>query len=71
MGYNLHKNDNEYLKLASAYEAFETSILIHDDIIDNSDLRRGKPTIHKLYEREFSGYNIDNTPTVLVILVSL
>ena len=24
--------------------------MIHDDIIDNSDLRRGKPTVHKKYD---------------------
>ncbi len=34
-----------YLNLATAYETFETSILIHDDIIDNAKLRRGKMTI--------------------------
>jgi geranylgeranyl diphosphate synthase type I len=26
--------------------------LIHDDIMDNSDLRRGKPTVHKVYEKK-------------------
>jgi (E)-4-hydroxy-3-methyl-but-2-enyl pyrophosphate reductase len=35
-----------YLSIAMAYEIFATAILIHDDIIDNSDTRRGKKTIH-------------------------
>ena len=69
MGYNIHKNDDYYLKLSSAYEAFETAILIHDDIIDNSNLRRGKPTIHKLYTDEFNKYNIDSTPTSLALCI--
>ncbi|MCL2197584.1 MAG: polyprenyl synthetase family protein [Defluviitaleaceae bacterium] len=29
-----------------AYEIFQTAILIHDDVIDKSETRRGKPTIH-------------------------
>jgi len=35
-----------YLTVAMAYELFQTSILIHDDIIDKSTTRRGKQTIH-------------------------
>lgn len=69
LGYNLHKNNDYYLNLASAYEAFETAILIHDDIIDNSDLRRGKPTIHKIYQNDFSAYKKDNTPTSLALCI--
>lgn len=38
------KNHN-YLNLAYAYELFQTAILIHDDIIDNAKLRRGKETL--------------------------
>ena len=50
-------DDNKYLPLASAYETFQTSILIHDDIIDNADIRRGKFTIHSSYNNRFSEYN--------------
>jgi geranylgeranyl diphosphate synthase type II len=32
---------------AAALEMFHCSTLIHDDIMDNADLRRGHPTIHK------------------------
>ena len=40
------KSDTEeFLDLAYAYEMFQTSVLIHDDIIDNAKLRRGKDTI--------------------------
>lgn len=40
------KNDElSYQNLAYAYEMFQTSVLIHDDIIDNAKIRRGKETI--------------------------
>lgn len=35
--------------LALAYEVFQTSILIHDDIIDRANMRRGQETIHENY----------------------
>ncbi|MFT8703929.1 polyprenyl synthetase family protein [Bifidobacterium aquikefiricola] len=34
------------MDVACAIEVFQTGALIHDDIIDNSDLRRGKPSAH-------------------------
>ena len=36
------------LPAAAAVELFHTWSLIHDDIIDRDELRRGKPTVHKL-----------------------
>ena len=42
------KKDNEFLKLAVSLELLHNFLLIHDDIIDNDDMRRGKPTAHKL-----------------------
>ncbi|MCL1845196.1 MAG: polyprenyl synthetase family protein [Defluviitaleaceae bacterium] len=36
------------VSVAMAYEIFQTAILIHDDIIDKSETRRGKRTIHTL-----------------------
>ena len=36
---------------ASALEIFHAAALVHDDIIDNSDTRRGAPSAHKLFER--------------------
>ncbi len=69
LGYRMNNNNNDEkaIPLASAYETFETSILIHDDIIDNSDYRRGKITIHTQYKDEFKSFNIDNTPTSLAL----
>ncbi len=59
LGYKLMSNkaDQSYLPLALAYETFQTSILIHDDIIDEADTRRGKDTIPTIYEKEFTNKN--------------
>lgn len=47
LGYKLIKEDSDYsYPLALAFEIFQTAILVHDDIIDNDDVRRGKTTIH-------------------------
>lgn len=35
------------LDIACAIEVFQTAALVHDDIIDDSDLRRGKPSAHR------------------------
>lgn len=39
--------NKQILLPAAAIEIFQTSILAHDDVIDLSPLRRGKPTIYK------------------------
>ena len=52
------KDDKSYLPLAAAYETFQTAILVHDDIIDNNDLRRGKTTINKTYMEKFNKYDL-------------
>ena len=41
-------DDDSYLPLATAFELFQTAVLIHDDIIDEAEERRGHPTITKL-----------------------
>lgn len=35
-------------KVAAAYEIFHSAILTHDDVIDQSNLRRGKPSLYKV-----------------------
>ena len=36
---------------ASALEVFHAAALVHDDIMDNSDTRRGEPSVHRSFER--------------------
>lgn len=45
------KDDEYYMSLSKALEIFQTSILIHDDIIDNADKRRGQDTIPVAYKK--------------------
>jgi octaprenyl-diphosphate synthase len=49
---NSSKVDNDTFMAASAIELLHTESVIHDDIIDEEDLRRGKPSFHVKY-----GYN--------------
>jgi len=42
-------NPNSAHRIASALEIFQQWILMHDDIEDDSDERRGKPAMHKMY----------------------
>lgn len=39
----------EALPSAAALELLHTAFLVHDDIEDDSDLRRGEPTLHRRY----------------------
>ncbi len=45
---------SKVLNVAAAMQLSEDWILIHDDIIDNSDERRGKPCLHKIYGNEMA-----------------
>jgi len=48
MAYGMYKNDPEsILSQASAIEIFHNFTLMHDDIMDNAPLRRGKMTVHE------------------------
>lgn len=60
-GYKLTnpKDDNYSNYLALAYEIFQTSILVHDDIIDDDNLRRGNKTIHYVNYEKYS--NVDSS----------
>ncbi len=40
------KNENEIVAPMMAVEVFHAAVLAHDDIIDQSPLRRGKPSLH-------------------------
>lgn len=40
---------DEALPFAAAIEILHNGLLVHDDIQDESDLRRGRPTLHRLH----------------------
>lgn len=43
------------LRAAAALELIQACALIHDDIIDRSDTRRGRPSMHRAAEKEHAG----------------
>ena len=48
MGYNLYRDDvDPIINNALALETYHNFTLLHDDLMDKSDMRRGNPTVHK------------------------
>jgi len=43
-------------KLALVFEVIHSSLLIHDDIMDNDSLRRGQPTIHVFFNQRYEKF---------------
>ena len=44
--------DSPIVGVAAALEMFHAAALVHDDLLDQSDTRRGAPSIHKRFERK-------------------
>lgn len=44
------------IRVAAGLELFHAFALIHDDIMDNSDTRRGRPTIHRAVTTHYAGH---------------
>lgn len=50
MAYNLYKeNVNAIYGPATGLEVYHNYTLLHDDLMDRADVRRGKPTVHKVW----------------------
>ncbi len=48
MAYNLYKeNPANIMMMACALETYHNYTLLHDDLMDNADVRRGKRTVHR------------------------
>ena len=48
MTYGLYKDDiNHATPAAVGIETYHNHTLLHDDLMDHADMRRGKPTVHK------------------------
>jgi geranylgeranyl diphosphate synthase type II len=51
MAYNMYREDvDKILDPALALEIYHNFTLLHDDLMDNADVRRGKPTVHKRWD---------------------
>ena len=51
MGYNLYKEDvSRIYGPATGIEVYHNYTLLHDDLMDRADVRRGKATVHKVWD---------------------
>lgn len=51
LAYNLFKDDPESILMpACALETYHNYTLLHDDLMDNADLRRGHQTVHRRWD---------------------
>lgn len=61
MAYELWCDDSEkILPLAVALETFHNFTLLHDDVMDHADMRRGMPTVHKKWDENTAILSGDN-----------
>lgn len=61
MAYELWRDDSEkILPLAVALETFHNFTLLHDDVMDHADMRRGMPTVHKKWDENTAILSGDN-----------
>ena len=49
--------------VAAALEVFHAAALVHDDIMDNSDTRRGSPAAHKRFENDHAAGSWIGSPS--------
>ena len=51
MGYNLYREDvDTILPQAAGLVTYHNHTLLHDDVMDHADMRRGKPTVHNVWD---------------------
>ena len=51
LAYNLYKEDvPRIFSQAAGIETYHNFTLLHDDLMDKADMRRGKPTVHKKWD---------------------
>jgi len=50
MAYNMYQEDvDTILPQAAGLETYHNHTLLHDDVMDKADMRRGKPTVHNVW----------------------
>ena len=62
--------DDKILEAAAGIEILHMATLVHDDIIDDAGIRRGKPTINSLHGDKMAVYMGDYLLTRAVMLLS-
>ena len=57
MDNRIKKYIDEVYKISVAIELLHNSSIIHDDVVDQDEFRRGKPTFHRIYSVMFDNLN--------------
>lgn len=72
IGASFSKNDEQekIRNVATAIETLHMATLIHDDIIDDSSMRRGKPSIQSKYSKEYAVYMGDYLLTQVFMMLA-
>lgn len=65
-----HGNIEKALNAAIGLEMFHNFTLLHDDVMDNSDLRRGRPTVHKRWDKNTAILSGDTMLTLATELIT-
>ncbi|PMB84923.1 farnesyl pyrophosphate synthetase [Dolosicoccus paucivorans] len=66
---SLKANNESEIKIAASLELLYMATLVHDEIIDDSPLRRGKQTVQSKYGKDIAVYTGDLLFTVMFDLV--
>lgn len=61
---NGSKDEEKLIKIAASLEMLHSATLIHDDIIDDSPLRRGMPSVESQFGKDVAVYAGDFVYTV-------
>jgi geranylgeranyl diphosphate synthase type I len=56
------EDDDAIIRAISSLELLQGCALIHDDLMDASDTRRGKPSIHRLFESIHQNQELSGSP---------
>jgi geranylgeranyl diphosphate synthase type II len=71
MAYNLYRDDIEaILPVALGLETYHNYTLLHDDVMDRADMRRGKPTVHKVWNENVAILSGDSMLVLAYKLIS-
>ena len=71
MAYNIYKEDVEsIMPVALGVEFYHNFTLLHDDLMDRADVRRGKPCVHKVWDDNTAILSGDNMLVMAYQLVS-
>lgn len=69
MAYNMYRDDvEEILPTALGLEVYHNYTLLHDDVMDRAEVRRGKPCVHKVWNENTAILSGD---TMLVLAYKL